>query len=214
MSASLIWPEAQSSRLEARRIDDDVELRRSPSHEVDPRDAGNLEKPRLQGVAGRLPQRRQIARLTRETDADDRKRRERQPEDRGRRRRGQRASDLRETPDHVELRLDHVDGPVEEDVDLRRPASGRGLHAGRARNVLHGLFDGPRDRRHHLVGRHHAVVHENHDARKIGPGKHRRWQLQRAVDASRAERRAHERGGDGVACRPASGGAGVSVQGS
>ena len=75
---------------------------------------------------------------------------------------------------------DHVRRPVEEHVDVRRTAAGGRTDVDRAGDVLHRLFDRPRDGGHHLVGRHDAVVDQDHDAGKVGLGKDRRGHRQAA----------------------------------
>jgi hypothetical protein len=105
------------------------------------------------------------------------------------------AVDLRQPAQHIKLGLHHVHMPVEENVDFRRtPPCGR-TDAHRSRDVLHGLFDGTRDGRHHFVGRHDAVVHQDDNTREIGLRENRRRHVQRREDSRQAQGRRDERDG-------------------
>jgi hypothetical protein len=187
--------EAEVRSLQPARVHDDVVLRRAPAHQVHARHARDAEEARLEVVTGNLPQLGDAALRTGEAHPDDRERGEGQPPDRRARGRRQRRTDLCKAAVHVKLRLDHVDVPVEEDADLRRTAPRRGADRDRTGDVLHRLFDGPRDGRHHLVGRHHAVVHEDDDAREIRLREYRRRHPERRVDPGAAEGNADESDG-------------------
>ena len=152
-----------------------------------PRDAQDA---RLEFVARRFPEFRARALRTCEADADNRKRGEREPPDGRARRRRERGTDLTEPAVDVELGLDHVDLPVEEDTDLGRSAAGGGANGDGAGNILHRFLDGTCNGGHHLVRWHHAIIHQNDDAREIGLRENRRRHAQGAQYAGDA-------GGDG-----------------
>ena len=57
----------------------------------------------------------------------------------------------------------------------------------RAGNVLHRLFDRPGDRGHHFVGRHHAVVDEDHHPREVGLRKDRRGHRPGGIGSRQAQ---------------------------
>ncbi len=155
--------QGQARGVQPHRVHHHVVLRRAAAHEVDPRDAGDAQEARLQLVARGLPETRDVALRAGQADAEDGKGREGEPPDRRRRRRRQLAADLAEAAQHVELRLLHVDFPVEEDVHLRGAAPGRRTHLHDTRDVFHRFFDRPGDGGHHLVAGHDAVV-DQHDA--------------------------------------------------
>ena len=133
--------QGQAGRLQPDGIDDDVVFGRAAADEVHAGDAGDPQEARLEVVAGRLPELGEVAAWAGQADADDREGGERQPVDLGLGRGRQRAADLGQPAEHVELGLDHVDLPVEEDVDLGRAAAGRRADRGDAGDVLHRLFD-------------------------------------------------------------------------
>ncbi len=162
------------------------------AHDVHPGHALDPQEPRIEVVAGLLPEFGDVPRLARQADADDREGGEGEPVDGELGRGRQRAADLGKPAQDVEFGLDHVGGPVEEDVDGRRASAGRRADVGRAGDVLHRLFDGPSDRGHHLVGRHHAVVDEDHDARKIGLRKDRRRHYVGGIAAGQTQGRREE----------------------
>src|SRR5262249_34537979 len=88
--------------------------------------------------------------------------------------------------DHLE-RQDHVDAPVEEQVDLGGPAARHRADRPEAGHASDRLFDRPRDRHLHLLDRHDAVVDADDDPRKIRRRKHGDRQRQRLVDADHGE---------------------------
>ena len=189
----------QSGGLQADRVDDDMVFRGAAADEVDAGDAGDLEEPRLELVAGRLPQVDQAAFGARQADADDGEIGEGHPVDLGLGGRRQRGPDLGQPAEDVELGLDHVDFPIEEDIDLGRAAAGGRADGANAGDVLHALFDRPGDDGHHLVGRHDPVVDEDDDAGKIRLGEDGRGDGQGRVDSRQAEGQADEDDGPGVA---------------
>ena len=91
-------------------------------------------------------------------------------------------------------RLDHVDVPVEEQVDFGRSAARNGTNLLNSGNAIDRLFDRPRDGHFHLLDRHYAVVHADDDARKIRGWKHGNRKAQRLKDADR--RKNQDREGD------------------
>ena len=169
--------------------------------EVDTGDAGDPEEADLEIVARLLPELDDAARAARQADAEDGEGRKGQAEDRGFDRRGQRRPGLREAAEDVELRLDHIDGPIEEHADLGGTAPGRRADLGDATDVLHRLFDRARDGGHHLVGRHDPIIDEDDDAREIRLREDRRRERQSGIGPGQAKREADEDDGDGVARR-------------
>src|SRR6185312_2442177 len=63
---------------------------------------------------------------------------------------------------------DHVDLPVEVEVNLGRAAAGDGGDLLQAGNAVDGFFEGAGDGDHHLVNGHHAVVHADDDTGEVG----------------------------------------------
>jgi hypothetical protein len=169
---------------EFERIDDDVVFGGAATDEIDARDAGDAEEARLEIVAGEFPQFGEFAFRAGETDAENREGVKREPPDGGLGGLRQGGLELRNAVKDVELALDHVDLPVEEDVDLGAAATGGGAHLDDAGNVLHRLLDGARDGGHHLVGGHDAVVDEDDAAGKLRLGKNRGRHLERAEHAA------------------------------
>jgi hypothetical protein len=184
--------EGQAGGKQTTGVDHHVVLGRAAAHEVDAGDPRDPKQPRLHLVAGDLPQLHEVAPRAGEADPDDREGGEGQPPDRGAGRGRQLGADLGDAAVHVVLRLDHVDPPVEEDAHVGRAAPRGGAHGEGARDVLHALLDGPRDGGHHLVGRHHAVVDEDHDPGEIRLGKHGRGRAQRGVHPGQAQRHRDE----------------------
>ena len=90
--------------------------------------------------------------------------------DRGRRQLG---ANARERRVHQLQRGHHVHVPVEEEVHFGRAATGDGADLLQSGHAVYRLFDGTRDGDHHLVDRHHPVVHADDDTRKIGGRKNR-----------------------------------------
>ena len=80
-------------------------------------------------------------------------------------------------------RLQHVDVPVEEQVDLRGSAAGHRSDVLEPGDGPDRLLDRPRDGDLHLLDRHHAVVDADDDAREIGRRKHGHREAQRFIDA-------------------------------
>ena len=156
-----------------------MKLRHAAAHEIDPGDAGNAQKTRVNVVARRFPEFGRAARRARETDADDRKSRKSQPMNLQLCGRRQRRANFGQAAEHVQLGLRHVGRPVEEHVYFGRAARRGRANIDRAGDVLHRFFDGTRDVGHHFVGRHHAVVDEDHHAREVRLRKYRRGHRQR-----------------------------------
>ena len=160
----------QVVRIELGRVEDDVPFGDSPPNHVDPSHALDPQEPRINVIAGLLPQVCDFPRLAaaRQTDANNGKRREGETVhlNFGGHRQG--VANLGQPGQHEQFRLDHVGLPVEEHVDRRRTPRGRRADVHRTGNVLHRFFDGSRDGGHHLVARHHAVVDEDHHPRKVG----------------------------------------------
>ncbi len=150
-------------------------LRHPAPDQVDAGNARDAKQARLDGVARHLPQfgLRPAGRAG-QAQADDREGRERQAVDAGGGGGRQRRADLRQAAVDVQLGRLHLHAPVEEDVDLRRAAPGGRADGDHAGDVLHRLLDGAGDRRHHLVGGHHAVVDQDDDAREVGLREDRR----------------------------------------
>ena len=90
---------------------------------------------------------------------------------------------------HELQRLENVDIPIQEEIDVGSAALRRRANALDARYAVHRFFDGPCDRDEHLRGRHDAVINDDDDARKIGLRKDGDGQLKSGVDASRTEQR-------------------------
>ncbi len=200
VSASHTSCQAEAGGLQFQRVNHHMKFRLPAAQDFHAGHAGNLEKTRLQLIIRRLPKRHDVAAGTGEADANDGKGRERHALNFRVGGRRQITADLREPPQHIQLGLRHVHMPVEEDIDLGRTALGGRTHGERARNVFHRLFDGPRYRRHHFVGGHDAVVHENDDARKIGLRKNRRRHAQRGENSRQTQGRRDERDGQRVLC--------------
>lgn len=65
---------------------------------------------------------------------------------------------------------DHIDLPVEVEVNFGRAAAGDGGDLLQAGNAVDGFLERAGDGDHHLVNRHHAVVHADDNAGEIGLG--------------------------------------------
>ena len=152
-------------------VGDHVEFGLAAADEIHAGDALHARQARLDHVARRLPDVGDVPVRCREADPDDRKGGEGEPPDQ---------------------RLDHVDLPVEEDVDLRRTPAGRRADRLDPRDVVHGLLDRAGDRGHHLVGRHHAAVDQDHHPREGRLGEDRGGQREGRVDARCGQGEGHE----------------------
>ena len=166
-----------------RRIDRDVEFRPLPALDEHAGDAVQPIQPRLDVVGGQLPEIRLRHRVGRQAVADDREAREIEAMRLDLRGRRQAALHARHRGVDQLQRLEHVDVPVEEQVDLGRTAAGHRSDVLEARDGPDRLLERPRDRHLHLLDRHHAVVDADDDAREVGRRKHGHRKRQRLVDA-------------------------------
>ena len=88
--------------------------------------------------------------------------------------------------DHLQ-RLQHVDVPVEEEVDLGRAAAADRSDVFKAGHDPNRFLDRPGDRDLHLLDRHHAVLDADDDPRKVRRRENGNGQRQRFVNADRRE---------------------------
>ena len=103
---------------------------------------------------------------------------------------------------HILQRLEHVDVPVEEEVDFGRSAAGDGTDILQSRHTIHGFFEWPRDGDHHLIDGHHAVIDPDQDSRKIRGGKNRNRDGEGEISADQCERHGQKDDGPRMAREP------------
>ena len=181
--------------LQQRRVGHHVKLRHLPALHQHRADAVDAIERRLQVVGGDLPELRLRNGVGGEAVAEDGKAGKGEPVGGDARRGRQRLLHLGQRRVHQLQRLHHVDIPVEEQAHFGRAAAGGGAHGLKAGNGVDRVLDGLRDGHFHLLDRHHAVVHADHDARKVGLGKDRDGHLEGQVDARHREQDGEEEDG-------------------
>ncbi len=81
---------------------------------------------------------------------------------------------------------------LKKQIDLRRAAAGDGAHVLQPGNAVHRFFQRTRDRDHHLIDGHYAVVDGYQDAREIGFRKNRHRNGEREICAQQRQRQDQE----------------------
>ncbi len=99
-------------------------------------------------------------------------------------------------------RLKHVDLPVEEQINLRGPAAGDGTDGFQPLHAVDRLLYRTRDRDHHLIDGHHAVVNADHDARKIRGRKNRNRNIECLISSDQRNHNNEKDHGAGVVREP------------
>ncbi len=179
-----------------RGIGSDVKLRLLTALHNDGGDAIHAIEPGLQIVGRHGPQLSLGNGVGGEAVPDDGEAGESQTVSLDHRCRRQRSADFGQGRIHELQRGHHVHMPVEEQVDLGGAAAGNRTHLLQAGYAVDRLLDGPRDGHHHLVDGHHAVVHADDDAGKVGGGKHRDGNGEGHVNAG--QRQDHDQKDDGL----------------
>ena len=103
--------------------------------------------------------------------------------------------------DHLQ-RLDHIDVPIKEQVDIRRTAARDRANGLKTRHAIDGLLDGPRDCHFHLLDGHYAVIDSDFDQRKVRRRENGHRQLECFIDSNDAQNDNEEDDGLVVARKP------------
>jgi len=80
--------------------------------------------------------------------------------------------------------FDHVDSPIEEEIDLRRSAARNRAYRLEARHLVDCLLQWASDYHFHLLDRHDAVIDADDDSRKIRLREYFDWDRERFVDSN------------------------------
>ena len=102
--------------------------------------------------------------------------------------------------------LEHVHVPAEIEIDFRRAAAGNGAYGQQPGNAIDRFFERARDGDHHLIDRHHAVVHADQYPREVGLGKYGDWDGEGEISSQQSERQDQEDDGARVLRTPNRGG--------
>ncbi len=182
----------QAVPVEPPRVDEDVVLGPPSAHDASLGDAGQAVESRRDVVVGPFPELGEAARGGGDAEADHRKDGEGEAAN-GEARRGRQArQDLGDLALHEVQRVQDVDVPAEEDVDLGGAAAGGRAHVGDPGDEAHLSLDGAGHGHHLDVHRRDAVVGADGDAGEVGLRKDRDRQAEDEDGPAQREAQGHE----------------------